>query len=125
MAKKKILIVDDEAGLTRMVKLNLEASGLFEVQIQNESLKAVETAKWFKPDLALLDVMMPEIDGAEVARQLRLEDAFKKLPIIFMTAAITTEELGASSGMLGGETFLAKPVDSKDLIRYIQMKLNG
>jgi CheY-like chemotaxis protein len=101
MAKKKILIIDDEAGLTRMVKLNLEATGFFEVEIQNDPLQAVETAKRFQPDLVLLDVMMPEIDG------------------------ITTEELGASSGMLGGEAFLAKPVDSKDLIRYIQMKLNG
>lgn len=125
MAKKKILIVDDEAGLTRMVKLNLEASGLFQVEVQNDPLHAVETAKKFAPDLVLLDVMMPEIDGAEVVRRLRLEKAFEKLPIIFMTAAITTEELGASSGTLGGETFLAKPVDSKDLIRYIQMKLGG
>ena len=125
MAKKKILIVDDEAGLTRMVKLNLEATGLFEVEVQNNPLQAVETAKRFKPDLALLDVMMPEIGGAEVARRIRAEAMFKNVPIIFMTAAITTEELGASLGTMGGETFLAKPVDSKDLVRYIQMKLSN
>ena len=118
-------MVDDEVGLTRMVKLNLEASGLFEVHIENNPLEAVETTKRVKPDLILLDVMMPEVDGAEVARRIRAEQELKKLPIIFMTAAITTEELGASLGTMGGETFLAKPVDAKDLIRYIQMKLTS
>lgn len=122
MAKRKILMIDDEVGFTRMVKLNLEASGLFEVEVQNDSLKAVEAAKRFNPDLILLDVMMPEIDGSEVARRIRADGT--AVPIIFLTAAITTEELGASLGTLGGETFLAKPVDTKDLILYIQTKLS-
>ena len=125
MAKKKVLMIDDEAGLTRMVKLNLEASGLFEVKIQNNPLEAVDTAKTFRPDLILLDVVMPEIDGSEVALRIRAEDDIKDIPIVFMTAAITTEELGASSGILGGETFLAKPVDAKNLIQYVQMKLGS
>ena len=125
MAKKKILMVDDEVGLTRMVKLNLEASGLFEVKIQNNPLEAVDTAKAFHPDLILLDVVMPEIDGSEVALRIRAEEDIKHIPIVFMTAAITIEELGASSGILGGETFLAKPVDAKSLIQYVQMKLGS
>jgi CheY-like chemotaxis protein len=72
--KKRILMVDDEPALTRMVKLNLERTGNYEVRTENQGSKAIAAAKEFKPDLIFLDVMMPDMSGDEVAAQLK-EDA--------------------------------------------------
>ena len=61
---RKILLVDDEAGFTQLLKMNLEKSGDFEVTIENDSTKAIATARSFQPDVVLLDVVMPGMDGA-------------------------------------------------------------
>ncbi len=69
MKKKKILVVDDERGFTKMVKLNLEANGNYDVKIQNNPLEALQTAVEFKPDVILLDVIMPDMEGPDVVYQ--------------------------------------------------------
>ncbi len=69
--KKRILVVDDEAALTRMVKMNLERTGNYEVRTENQGAKAVAAAREFMPNLIFLDVMMPDMSGDEVSQQLR------------------------------------------------------
>jgi CheY-like chemotaxis protein len=123
MRKDKILIVDDEATITRLLKLNLESSGDYEVREENEGLKAVDAARQFKPDLILLDVMMPDMDGGDVAAQLQSDRLLKKIPIIFLTAAVKKEELTASGGVIGGFPYIAKPLDMKGVLEQIELQL--
>ncbi len=120
---KRILAVDDEAAITRMVKLNLERTGDYEVRTENQGSQAVAAAREFRPDLILLDVMMPDMDGDEVSSQLMDDPALSGIKIIFMTAIVTkddTEEMGSN---IGGNEFLAKPVKTEDLIAAIKRVL--
>src|SRR5258706_15639749 len=87
MLPKKILVVDDEVTITRLLKLNLEKTGAYVVREENRGAKAYAAAREFKPDLILLDVMMPDLDGGEVAAQLQADPLMKGIPIIFLTAA--------------------------------------
>ena len=71
MSRKRILVVDDETSITRLLKMNLELIGNFEVREENSGAHAIEAAREFKPDLILLDVMMTDMDGGEVAAALK------------------------------------------------------
>lgn len=122
-AKTKVLIVDDEVNFTRLLKTNLEGVGGYEVRAANRAADAVPLAKLFKPDFILLDVMMPDGSGGEIAEQLAKTPETKGIPVTFLTAAIKRAELGASEGVIGGSTFIAKPVTLNDLIFHIQRRL--
>jgi len=121
---KRILMVDDEPALTRMVKLNLENSGDYEVRTENEGSKALAAAKEFKPDLIFLDVMMPDMSGDEVAVQLKEDPQTANIKFVFMTAIVTKAETGAEGANIGGNTFLAKPVKTEELIATIERVLS-
>ncbi len=123
MSKQKILVVDDEASLTRMLRKNLEATGKYEVKEENSGAQAYASAKQFQPDVILLDVMMPEIDGGAVAAQIQDDEHLKHIPIIFLTAIIQKEEAEDTGSNIGGRTFIAKPVKIDDLITCIESKL--
>lgn len=123
MSKKKILVVDDEVRFTQMIKLNLEAGGKYDVKIENNAAQAVKVALEMKPDLILLDVIMPETEGPDVVCQLREHDILKKIPVIFLTATVTKEEVEAQQGRIGGHAFLAKPGSVDDLIFCIEQHL--
>jgi CheY-like chemotaxis protein len=120
MEKKKILIVDDEAGFTRVVKLALEETGNYEVRVENKGQNALKTALEFGPDLILLDVIMPDISGGEVCSQIQSAAAVKNTPIVFLTAIVKEKELGPGVGVISGYPFLAKPVSRNKLIGAIE-----
>src|SRR6185295_3918644 len=92
--KKRILIIDDEASFTRMVKLNLEKTGQFDVRAENRAAGALAAAREFKPDLVLLDVIMPTMDGGDVARQIQNDRSLRGTPIVFLTATVSQREAG-------------------------------
>jgi CheY-like chemotaxis protein len=117
---KRILVVDDEASLTRMVKRGLEAKGDYEVLEENSGERALATARGFMPDLVLLDVMMPECDGGSIAADFEEADDLKHIPIVFLTAIVTKEETDPCGARIGRHTFLAKPVDLDDLVTCIK-----
>jgi CheY-like chemotaxis protein len=123
MKQKRILVVDDEASITRLLKLNLEKTGQYLVREENAALKVVPTARDFLPDLVLLDVMMPEMDGGEVAAALRAEPKLKETKIIFLTAAVKKEELDAHSGVIGGFPYIAKPLNVKGVLAVLEEQL--
>jgi len=123
MEKRKILIIDDEASFTRLLKLNLEQSGKFEVRTENRGSQAVQTARAFKPDLILLDIIMPDMDGSEVANRLKGEPVTKDTPILFLTALVKDQEVESKSGTIGGHIFLAKPITTDELITNIEKTL--
>jgi CheY-like chemotaxis protein len=123
MSKKKILVVDDEASLTRMLRRNLEATGKYEVKEENSGAQAYATAQQFQPDMILLDVMMPDMDGGAAAAQIQDDENLKHIPIVFLTAIVQKEEAEDTGSNIGGRTFLAKPVKLDDLITCIENKL--
>lgn len=110
MKKKKILIIDDEPGFTRMVKLNLEETGHYVVRQENDSRQALASALEFTPDLVFLDVVMPNMDGGDVAAVLRNHPRLAKTPIVFLTAIASHQESHGEPFRSGDEMFLAKPV---------------
>jgi two-component system OmpR family response regulator len=122
MRKSKILVVDDECGFTHLLKHVLFRYEIMEV---NDSQRALETARQFKPDLILLDVIMPGLDGGDLATQLKSDPTLKRVPIVFLTAIVSPKEAGHGSRMLGGYPFLSKPIRAEDLIHCLEEQLAG
>lgn len=120
MNKKRILVVDDLASDTRLVKQQLEMSRQFDVREENDPRAAVAAAEEFKPDLILLDLMMPTMDGRHLAACIAASPELNAVPILFLTARITKEEVDAVGGRIGPFPFLAKPVELKELIACVQ-----
>jgi CheY-like chemotaxis protein len=125
MAPKRILIIDDEQPYTEMLKLNLEQVGKYVACEENDARRALATARQFGPDLVLLDVMMPEMDGGDVAAMLAKDAEFRDVPIIFLTALVASEEV-PSGGMTNREhRMLPKSTPIDGLIRIIEGELAG
>ena len=113
--KKRILIVDDDRKTTHLVKVLLEKTGCFLVFEENNSINAYQSARNFRPDLILVDVVMPIRDGGDIAAQVRADSELQNTPIIFLTALVTPAE--AKAGVqIDGHSFLAKPIDIQELI---------
>src|ERR1041385_4931609 len=108
--KKRILVVDDQAQNTRLLKLYLEGTHDYVVREENDARVALATAEEFAPDLILLDVMMPGVDGGELAARFKASAKLKSVPTVFVTSAVTRAEVQAGGGLVGGVPFLAKPV---------------
>lgn len=123
MEKKKVLIIDDEVNFTKLIKLNLEQTGKYEVKVENYGLSGIATAKTFKPNLILLDVIMAGMDGTDACYQLENDKDTKNIPVIFLTAVVEKKEVEASGGFIGGHLFIAKPVDIKQLIYFIEKNI--
>ena len=125
MDKTRILVVDDDVGLSRLVGLTLEKTRLYEVRIENRSRHALQCAREFRPHLVLLDVDMPGMDGGAVAAQLRSELSLNyDLKIIFFTSLISPNETDQSLISRGGDFFLPKPIDTATLVRSIETVLS-
>src|SRR2546423_10820790 len=108
--KKRVLIVDDESGFTRLLKLTLERTGRYSVREQNDATNALETAREFQPDLVLLDIVMPKMDGGDVARQITADPMLRNTKIVFLTAIVSKKEATTPGQMIGGFPFLSKPL---------------
>ena len=122
---KRILVVDDEASITRLLKLNLEQTGDFLVRTENSSKAALAAAEEFRPDLVLLDVMMPDLDGGDLASRLQAHPKLKDVPVVFLTATVTREEVRARHGLVGGLPFLAKPVNLHEVLGCLERHLGA
>jgi len=118
---KRILIVDDEAGFTRLLKLTLEGTKRYIVKEENDGSQAIMVARQFRPDLVLLDIVMPKMDGGDVARQISGDPLLKSVKIIFLTAIVSQKE--AHAGGIGGFPFMAKPVSLAALTEMIEATL--
>ena len=97
----------------------------FEVREVNAPTAALRMARLFRPDLVLLDVEMPGMDGGEVARGFQAEEAFRQVPIIFMTSLVTEEETAKNPMTTNGLRVLAKPVTMAKLVQCVVERLGG
>ena len=118
--KKRILVVDDEDGVTFIVKAALEQTRNYEVVEENDPAHALLAAREFKPDLILLDVMMPGMDGGDVAAQFKSDRATRDIPIVFLTAIVSGDEVPVGGVVRGGHRYLPKPVSIAELISCIE-----
>ena len=121
--KQRILVVDDEAGLTWIIKLTLEQTGRYEVRTENLGIKAIEAPREFKPDLILLDVLMPGMLGSEIAEQLEQDPELRAVKVVFLTAVVSKEDVQWAHGQIGGHEFIAKPLGAEELCRFVESKL--
>ncbi len=121
--RNRILIVDDEAATTRLLQMNLEHTGRFEVRVENNPNLVVAVAAEFQPEVIILDVVMPGMDGGDVAAALKEHPSLCNVPVIFLTATIRKAEVDARGGVLGGYPFLAKPASTTSIIAMIEAHL--
>lgn len=113
----KVLVVDDEEPILELLKYNLEKGG-FEVKTAIDGFKAIEVAKKFIPDLVLLDIMMPKMDGVETCRRLRELPELQKMFVIFLTArAEEYSEVAAFD--VGADDYITKPIKPRALLSRI------
>ncbi len=121
MEKRKILVIDDEADFTDLVKNNLEALGIYEVLTENSAKNAFKKAKKFKPHLIFLDIRMPEMDGGEVITFLDADPELKSIPVVFLTALVKEDEFSfKQKGLNFQREYLTKPVTTDNLVQCIE-----
>ena len=116
--RTRILLVDDDEHVLLVVGDFLAAQG-FEVRKAKSGREALGALKSEAPDLILLDVMMPDMDGGDVARAIREDKRRAAIPIVYLTAAVSEEEVIRSGGFIGGERFVSKLSDPQQLLAVI------
>lgn len=118
MAKKTILVVDDEKDLLDLIEYNLKKEG-FDVLKAENGEEGIELAKKHNPDLVLMDIMMPKMDGMEAVEKMRGDDKLKSIPIIFLTAR-SDEKTEVEGLNKGGDDYITKPISTTKLISRIK-----
>jgi CheY-like chemotaxis protein len=118
MAAKRILICDDDPVILRLLQVNLELEG-YEVLQAHHGEEALEIAEAERPDLVILDIMMPRLDGYQTAERLKSADGTKEIPIVFVSAKAQQSDIekGKSYGVAD---YLTKPFDPTDLLEIVE-----
>lgn len=122
MDKKKILIVDDEADVLKVLNKRLTAAGYNVIQASS-GREAIISAKKEQPQLIILDILMPEMDGGDVANRLKNDPATKNIPVIFLTCLVRKEEEKNVEDIAAGRYFVAKPFNADELLAEIKEHL--
>src|SRR4030042_1202321 len=117
MTKRKILVLEDEAELTGAIQIRLDEAG-YEVLTAYDGQEALEKARVENPDLIILDLMLPKLDGYKVCRMLKFDEKYKKIPVIMFTARAqdSDKKLGEE---VGANVYLTKPFDPQMLLSKI------
>ena len=116
--RKKILLIDDEPELIKAVEIRLKSIG-YEVALSYDGRTGIDKAKEIKPDLILLDLIMPIMDGYGVANELKDDPETKHIPIIILTAS-QREDLKTRCRQLGVASFIMKPFETSDLLNMVK-----
>ncbi len=122
MKKKKVMVVDDELDLLKMLKLNLENTDKYEVQTMSDAGNIIALVKLFQPDIILMDILMPKVNGAQACKMLKDDPEVRHIPIITLTALDTEKDKIIMFG-LGVADFLTKPIGHDELITKIEKVL--
>jgi CheY-like chemotaxis protein len=122
-AKKQILVVDDDPLIAKLLKEPLEKAG-FSVKVASHGLEALQTVKDKQPDLIILDILMPMLDGFKTARLLKFDKRFKDIPIIVLTSRATEGERKIGE-QVGANEFLLKPFRLPQVLDVVKRYLNA
>lgn len=117
----KVLVVDDESEITEIVETFLTDAG-YKVATANSGNEAIKKAKEFKPDIILLDIMMPDTDGYAVCQHLKKDAAFANTPVIFLSGKDREEDMGRSF-KAGGDMYIKKPFSCERLLEIVNIVL--
>lgn len=120
---KRILIIEDYPHIVEVLKMRLEAAG-YEVLVAYDGFKGLQLAQRERPDLIILDIMLPKMDGYKVCRFLKLNERYRNIPIFVLTSrtAKADQEL---SHHVGADEYFPKPYDPAELMKKIRQYLNG
>ena len=119
----KILVVDDDLKIQMLVKIMLEKNG-YEVKCVSSGIEAFQVLDSYEPDLIMLDVMMPVMDGYEVCRKIKSNDKTKTIPVIMLTALGMGEDFEKALEN-GADWYIVKPFNSRQLLSRVSMLLKG
>jgi two-component system, OmpR family, phosphate regulon response regulator PhoB len=115
---KRVLVIDDEVDVTELLSYHLKAKG-FLVECVNNPNSSIGLARTFLPDLVMLDVMMPELNGIQICRMLRADPKLRQVPVIFLTAK--AEEGDRIQGLeTGADDYICKPFSTKEMLLRVQ-----
>ena len=118
MSKSTVLVVEDEEDILEVIQYNLQQEG-YEVACCMDGLQGLEQAKKLKPDLVLLDIMLPGMDGVEICRNLKEDDSTRRIPIIMVTAK--GEEIDVVLGLgVGADDYIPKPFKVRELVARVK-----
>jgi CheY-like chemotaxis protein len=116
-SKRRILVIDDEEMILRILKLSLERTSRYEVRTENNPLNALRTIHEFQPDCIVLDIIMPNLQGPALAEAIQSDPLTKNIPVIFLS--------GCAPGQTPGYDFLPKPVSFEEILRAIERQFNS
>jgi two-component system OmpR family response regulator len=121
---KKILLIDHEPHVTRAVRRALESVGKYSIREEDDAAFAVHAARWFRPDLIMVDLIHPATDGAIIAQQLLKDHDLCHVPLLCLSSLVSERQF-MSAGILRGYSFLAVPVKIEQLLRGVEQLLFG
>jgi CheY-like chemotaxis protein len=113
----KVLAVDDDPVIQRLLQVNLEMEG-YEVALASDGVEALEQARSFRPDIVLLDIMMPRKDGWQVCAELKQDPDLADTPVVFLSARAQDDDLQRGTE-LGADAYITKPFDPIDLLELV------
>ncbi len=121
MEKKKVLVVDDDLDLLKMLKLRIEVEG-FEFMAAKDGQEMLDLLKMKRPDVVLLDIILPKVDGYTALREMRAKEEFKDIPVIILSAK-EKKKVGDLFALENIAFFVEKPFDAGDLVQKIRSLL--
>lgn len=116
--KRSVVVVDDNIDTSQMVKMILEQTGHYNVNVCNRAWEAYDVIRETKPDLVLLDIRMPVEDGNDIANRIWADGELAKVKVVFMTSLVSRKDIPKDS-MIGGHPFIAKPISGETLLKRV------
>ena len=123
MSRCKVLVVDDEADILTLVTARLQANG-YEVMVASDGLEGLEKAQKERPNLILVDISMPRMNGFQMVQLLRLDALLTETPVLVITAS-REQDKETWRDQVGIDAFILKPFETKELLKKIAEALNG
>ena len=118
--KKRILLIDDDVPFSISTQITLEDTGEYELRVENDSTKAIDAAREFRPDLILLDIVMPGFDGGDIRLMLRDDPDLRDIPVLIVTAMVSRDDTDEHVVESREQVMFSKPINLDKLLAEIE-----